>query len=243
MKTALVIRHVGFEDLGSLGISLAEDGYIVNYVEAGLNNLAEIDPLIPDILVVLGGPIGVYEDQEYPFLLDEIQLLQRRLQADRPTLGICLGAQLMARALGAKVYPGKYREIGWSSLGLTPAGQLSPLAKLVEFDTNVLHWHSDTFDLPKGATHLAFTPKYENQAFAWGRCSLALQFHAEVTKSSLESWFIGHAHEIHATSHITVTGLRQATANYEPKLVTQATLFWQAWLELIKSSQLELVKF
>jgi GMP synthase (glutamine-hydrolysing) len=242
MKHALVIRHVAFEDLGSLASALTQHKYQVNYVEAGLNNLAEIDPLTPDILVVLGGPIGVYEDHEYPFLLDEVQLLKRRLLADRPTLGICLGAQLMAVALGAKVYPGESPEIGWSEIALTPAGMRSPLAKLVKSGTNVLHWHGDTFDLPRGATHLAFTDKYQNQAFGWGRCSLGLQFHAEVTQSSLESWLIGHAHEIKGTPDLTVTTLRQATANFAPKLATQAALVWQTWLELVHSLEPQLVK-
>jgi GMP synthase (glutamine-hydrolysing) len=242
MKNALVIRHVAFEDLGSLNPILKQQGYKVNYVEAGINNLSEIDPLTPDILVVLGGPIGVYEDEEYPFLLDEVQMLQSRLLADKPTLGICLGAQLMARSLGAKVYPGEYPEIGWSRLELTTTGQRSPLAELVKYNTNVLHWHGDTFDLPRGTTHLASTPEYENQAFAWGRCSLALQFHPEVTQSNLESWLIGHVHEIKANPDITVAGLRQAIANYAPKLEKQAALFWQAWLELVNSSEPQLIK-
>lgn len=111
-KTAVVIRHVPFEDLGTFEGVLAGRGYTVAYREAGVDDLAAIDPTEPDLLIVLGGPIGAYEEAEYPFVMDEVRLLERRLAVDRPTLGICLGAQMMARALGARVYPGGRQEIG-----------------------------------------------------------------------------------------------------------------------------------
>jgi putative intracellular protease/amidase len=115
VKIALAIRHVHFEDLGSLEAVLAEQGYGVAYAEAGLDNIAALDPLEPDLLVVLGGPIGAYEEASYPFVLDEVTLLEKRLAADLPTLGVCLGSQLMARALGARVYPASRKEIGCST--------------------------------------------------------------------------------------------------------------------------------
>src|SRR5262249_57807158 len=121
-----------------------------------------------EVLIVLGGPIGVYQEQDYPFLTDELRVLERRLAADLPTLGICLGAQLMARALGAKVYAGPRKEIGWSPLHLSAAGRRSCLAPLAKRQAAVLHWHGDTFDLPAGATHLASTPDYPHPALACG---------------------------------------------------------------------------
>ncbi|HEY5867263.1 MAG TPA: glutamine amidotransferase, partial [Candidatus Tectomicrobia bacterium] len=181
MRQALVIRHVAFEDLGNLAIVLQQRGLTVRYVEAGTENLAQLNPLTPEVLIVLGGPIGVYQERDYPCLTDELRLLERRLAADLPTLGICLGSQLMARALGARVYPGPYKELGWSPLRLSEAGRRSCLAYLARGETAVLHWHGDTFDLPAGATRLASTPYYENQAFAWGKRGLALLCHAEVT--------------------------------------------------------------
>lgn len=229
MKHATVIKHVAFEDLGSLTEALNQQNYIVEYVEAGSDDLTSIDPST-DLLVILGGPIGAYNEQDYPFLIDELRLLERRLADDLPTLGICLGAQLMARALGAKAYLGSRKEIGWSPLELSPAGQQTPIAHLAGDKTAVLHWHGDTFDLPTGATHLAASALYHNQAFSWKQRGLALQFHPEVVPQGLERWFIGHAYEIGTTSDITVTKLREDTARYAMQLAIQAAKFWQEWL-------------
>ena len=127
MKIALVIRHVAFEDLGLFERTLVAAGYQVRYLEAGMDELTWIEPLVPNLLIVLGAPINVNDEENYPFIKDEIEILETRLKSDLPTLGICLGAQLMARALGAKVYPGPQKEIGWKGLQLTNAGQQSPL--------------------------------------------------------------------------------------------------------------------
>lgn len=231
MRSATAIRHVAFEDLGSFGPLLERRGYRIGYREAGIDDIAAIDPAGPDLLIVLGGPIGVYDDPDYPFLRDEIRLLERRLAAGKPTLGICLGAQLMARALGARVYPGGRKEIGWSPLALTAAGRDSCLAALAPEKTRVLHWHGDTFDLPEGATLLASTPLFPHQAFSAGPRALALQFHAEVTAPGLERWLIGHAGEIAATPGVSVRSLRGDTAAQAPALERQGEAMLDLWLD------------
>ncbi|MGF1494150.1 MAG: glutamine amidotransferase [Microcoleaceae cyanobacterium] len=234
MKTAIAIRHVAFEDLGSLEYVLGQRGYAIRYIEAGSANLGEIDPITPDLVVILGGPIGAYDEQDYPFLQDEFRLLEKRLTDDLPTLGICLGAQLIARVLGAKVYPGQGKEIGWSPLILTDAGQQSPMKYLAPELTPVLHWHGDTFDLPPDTMHLAASSQYQHQAFAYRQRGLALQFHPEVTPQGLERWFIGHSCEIGSTPNVQVSELRQATCRYGSQLQTQATLLWNEWLNTVE---------
>jgi GMP synthase (glutamine-hydrolysing) len=176
---------------------------------------------------VLGGPIGAYEDDLYPWLKDEIALIAARLKAGKPTLGICLGAQLMARALGARVYPGRAKEIGWKRLTLTAEGEklLAPLR-----DLPVLHWHGDTVDLPEGATNLATTDVCDQQAFIYGRQALAFQFHPEAQEAGFERWLIGHAGEIAVTPDISVPQLRAATREHAAAAIAAGRKVLQTWL-------------
>lgn len=230
MPTALAIRHVAFEDLDAFAPALAARGYNVSYRDAPTDDLADGMLADCDLLVVLGGPIGVYEEDRYPFLKSEIYAIEQRLKTAKPVLGICLGAQLMARTLGAKVHPAGFKEIGWAGISLSAGGRASPLAKLAP-GTRVLHWHGDTFDLPSGATHLASTPRTPNQAFAVGRHALALQFHLEVTANGLERWLVGHAVEIGAAPRVTVPRLRADAAKFATDLVSQGRAVLDAWLD------------
>lgn len=167
----VAVRHLKFEDLGIFEEVLLRRGFDIVYFEAGLDNFDALDWEAADLVVVLGGPIGVYEKADYPWLTQEIDIVARRLRLDRPTLGICLGAQVMAAALGAAVYPGPAKEIGWSELLLVSSIDTYGMQALAE--TEVLHWHSDTFDLPEGATLLASTDMTPHQAFSYGRAALA----------------------------------------------------------------------
>ena len=205
-----VIRHVAFEDLGLWNSLLNTGAHSLRYWQAGVDDLAACITSPADLVIILGGPIGAYETEQYPFLANEIQLIRNRLERGLPILGICLGAQLIAAAAGARVYSSGIKEIGWGSIALTPAGNDSCLRHLAASDHIVLHWHGDTFDLPTGATLLASTSLIKHQAFSLGNNVLALQFHVEADPATLDAWLIGHACEL---SHAAIqpVELRRAT--------------------------------
>ena len=236
MPSLIALRHVPFEDLDGIAALFERRGFAVSYRDAVIDDLAAPELDAADLLVVLGGPISAYEDDLYPFLKAELALIERRLAATRPVLGICLGSQLMARALGARVYASGSKEIGWSPLQLTEAGRMSCLAAIGE-SRPVLHWHGDTFDLPQGAVHLAATSVTRHQAFAWGRHGLALQFHIEATARGLERWYVGHALEIATTPGMGVRDLRVEAARCAPPLLPHAEACVGAWLDALPSPQ------
>jgi len=227
----LAIRHVHFEDLGSLERVLGDRGWPVRYLDVGFARIEAPDPVAASLMVVLGGPIGAYDDDRYPSVAPLLSMIEKRIAAGLPTLGICLGAQLIARALGARVYPSPsgQAEIGWSPLTLTDAGRASPLRHLDGAQTSMLHWHGDTFDLPAGATLLASTPACRHQAFAWGKHVLGLQCHPEIRTDRFEPWLIGHASEL-ATHGIDPRQLRADTARLGPALELAAWRTFDEWL-------------
>lgn len=228
-KTAVAIRHVDFEDLGTFEAVLASAGYKVHYYDVGVHDLWTLDPLQSELLVVLGGPIGVGETERYPFLAEEVDLLRARLAENRPMLGICLGAQQIALALDAAVSSMAEKEIGFSALSLTDSGRRGPLRHLS--DVPVLHWHGDTFAVPVGAKALATTPHCRNQAFALGSNVLGVQFHPEVNAcAGLERWFIGHAVEL-AEAGIDPRSLRDDCARVGPALREAARRMLSEWLD------------
>lgn len=231
---AHVVQHIAFEHLGNLELVLRKHGYTIRTFMAGIDELDPISKGDPDLLVVLGGPIGVYETDAYPFLENELQLIRDRVARNRPVLGICLGCQLIARALGADVSPGGTKEIGWAPLevhGNVEGNVLAP----VQDGAQVLHWHGDTFDLPAGATRLASSAVYPNQAFSYRDNVLALQFHLEVEPEALESWYLGHAHEIASVEGLTVPELREDGQRYGSALQGPAQQVWAKWLESLSA--------
>jgi GMP synthase (glutamine-hydrolysing) len=228
MKLCLALRHVAFEDLGTWKRILEQRGFEVDCIDVGVDDLEPAAMLDADLVVVLGGPIGVYEADTYPFLVGEIELIGRRLGAQRPMLGICLGAQLMARSLGADVAPGPAKEIGWALVELTDAGRTSPLRHLENL--HVLHWHGDNFGFPPGCEKLAFTAHCPFQAFARGRNVLGLQFHIEADPRRIEAWLIGHTIEL-GKAGIDPAVIRRDTARYGERLQEVGGRIFNEWLD------------
>lgn len=230
MRECIVIRHLAFEDLGYFDAVLREAGWNVRYVDAPTSAVREIETLSPELLIVLGAPLGANDGNTYPFLDAERHLLEKRLEHDEPTLGICLGGQLMARALGAMVAPAVQSEIGWLPLQLTASGTTSPLRHFG--NGPVFHWHGDAFDLPEHAVALGFTPDCPHQAFCVGSNILALQFHPEVTPRGLEPWYVGHYRALQ-TGGPDVNALRVDAERYGEKLQHNGTQFLREWLSNI----------
>ncbi|MGE8612145.1 MAG: glutamine amidotransferase [Achromobacter veterisilvae] len=229
-RLALAVRHVPFEDLGILAPALAERGYTVQYLEAGVDAIDAAALADADLAVILGGPVGVYETGRYPFLKAELRAIGERLRRDRPTLGICLGAQLMAAALGAEVAPAGRVEIGYAPLTLTADGLASPLRAVQSVP--VLHWHGDQFGIPAGARRLAETPGFPNQAFSLGPKILGLQFHLEADASRIEQWLIGHACEL-SRHGIDPAAIRRDAERHGPSLARSAGLAIGIWLDAL----------
>jgi GMP synthase (glutamine-hydrolysing) len=178
----LVLRHTPTEGLGLLANALRELG-----VHHRVLDLPRGEPPPRDLrdvggLIVLGGPQAAYEADRHAFLGTESKLIERMLTAGRPILGICLGAQLIAQVLGARVYAGEKREIGWAPVTLTPDGEDDPLFMGGDRSLTVFHMHGDTYELPADAHNLARSALYEQQAFRWGDLVYGFQFHLEFTE-------------------------------------------------------------
>jgi GMP synthase (glutamine-hydrolysing) len=195
MPRALVLQHVAVEGPGAIGAALRRRGVALRTVRlfAGEPVPAACDA---DALVVMGGPMGVYEDDRHPHLRDELRLIEATLAAGRPILGTCLGSQLLAAALGARVYPGGFKEIGWHDVELTAAAGDDPLLRGVAPRFTPLHWHGDVFDLPAGAHRLARSARTPTQAYRHGRNAWGLLFHLELDRPQLDTWMAAFADEL-----------------------------------------------
>jgi GMP synthase-like glutamine amidotransferase len=196
MKNILIIKHISLEGPGTLGEYLDKNGISTYSVDLSGGDILPDFPQDYVGVVILGGPMNVYEEDKFPFLKDEQRFIQTVLSAEIPLLGICLGAQLIAKAAGARVYKAKSKEIGWYRLKLTPEGATDPLFKGFTDEFFVFQWHGDTFDVPESGKLLATSDGCPNQAFRYGKCAYGLQFHLEVTSSMIREWISAYDSEI-----------------------------------------------
>ncbi|MCU0598689.1 MAG: type 1 glutamine amidotransferase [Desulfobacterales bacterium] len=178
------IQHVPFEGPASIGLWADQHGHRQSYTRVYEKpDFPGMDSL--DRLVVMGGPMGVCDELQYPWLKAEKKFIRKAIDAGKVIVGICLGAQLIAEVLGAKVFSNKHKEIGWFPVELTPDGSASSLLGFLPDRFTAFHWHGDTFDLPKDAVHLARSEGCLNQAFLYKDRVLGLQFHLESTEQSI----------------------------------------------------------
>jgi GMP synthase (glutamine-hydrolysing) len=182
----LVFRHVPFEHLGLIAPALESRGIEYEYLDLFRDAGREIPLGSAAGLISMGGPMSANDD--FPYLHRELVALQQAIHAGKPVLGVCLGSQMIAKALGANVFRNKVKEIGWAPLYWTEAAAADALFSGFSEPETVLHWHGETFDLPSGAAWLARSEACRNQAFRWGSAVYGLQFHLEVTPEMIAAW-------------------------------------------------------
>lgn len=189
------LQHVSFEGPGRIDDWAKAQGF-----ETSVTRLFKDEPL-PDVdefdwLVVLGGPMGTADELKHPWLAAEKEFIKNAIASDRVVVGVCLGAQLIADVLGAKVYKGEFTEIGWFPVSVTDAAAESPVFQRLPTNFTPLHWHGDTFDLPAGCTRMASSVGCENQAFVMGDKVVGLQFHLEPSQASIKALIDNCGHEL-----------------------------------------------
>jgi len=232
MKT-LILCHKSKADAGAFEQVLIERGHDIDMRLAFNEGITDTDPLEHDLTIFMGGPMGAYQADIFPYLNDEINYIEKRLAKDKPYLGICLGAQLMAKALGSNVFPGvSGKEIGWHSIQVNEAGMQTPVKHLDDSKTSMMQWHGDTFDKPKDAVLLASSDMYKNQAVSYGQNALGVQFHPEVNESNIELWLAVGQNELQQAG-LNVPLLRQQTLENLPTMREQRNKFFNEWLDQV----------
>ena len=226
------LQHVAFEGLGHIGQWIADRGHSL-----ALTRLYAGDPLPLladfDRLVIMGGPMNIYEDDRYPWLAVERQFIRQAIDGGKSAVGVCLGAQLLADALGSRVVAGAHKEIGWWPIRMTEAGRRSGFLADLPEQTTVFHWHGDTFAVPPGAIHLAESEGCVSQAFLYDHRILGLQFHLESTPETVRALldhcgdelvpdrYIQTAAEISAADPALFAGINRLLATLLDRLTSQ----------------------
>jgi GMP synthase (glutamine-hydrolysing) len=229
--TVLVVQHVACETLGSIEPCLRTAGLTPRYIR--VHDGEKVPASIGDAggLIVLGGPMSVYDYGQLTYLMQEMRLIGSALAAHRPVLGICLGSQLLAHVLGAKVCRGRQKEIGWRGVKLASAAAQDDLWNVMPADFQAFHWHGDVFDLPSSAVPLASSDLTPCQAFRAGQSAYGVLFHMEVTGAAVEKMAASFPSELAAAGG-DLDQLRQDAAEYLPRLAAIGERFFTGWANL-----------
>lgn len=244
MTRLLILQHVAAEPRGTLIPLIRERGHRLRYVNFEREPEARPEVDRYDGLIVLGGPMNVADHGQRTHLRTEMQLIERALKQDKPILGICLGAQLLAHVLGAAVRPHHQAEIGWYRLASTPAGRSDPILHPVGESAPVFQWHSHAFDIPLCATHLASTASCENQAFRHGDKAYGFQFHLEADAALVQRWLSSPAYRAELAASGLEHGPRdiaRATRRKAASMQTLARAVFSNFLDLVGPASRRLV--
>lgn len=215
MSSVLVLQHVESEGLGIIENALRQKGVRACYIKIFKGEKIPRDTDVHDGLIILGGPMGVYEEDIYPFIKDELMLIKTAIKNNIPILGICLGAQMLAKAAGADVYKGKKKEIGWYKVKLSDEGKRDSLFIGLPEEFTVFQWHGDTFDIPANSKCLASSELFPNQIIKAGSNAYGLQFHLEVTEDMIKNWINLNDGELDSVkSYINPKNIINETANH-----------------------------
>jgi GMP synthase-like glutamine amidotransferase len=238
MKNILMLKHIAIEGGGTIEEYLLSKGYKIDRME--LQDGASVPSKLDyDAILILGGPMNVYEEDKYPFLKDEDKLIKEAIRREIPTLGICLGAQLIAKASGAKVTKNMVRqahqkEIGWYKVNLTDAGKKDPMFKGLGESFDVFQWHGDTFGIPAKGTLLASAELCTNQALRVGKNMYGLQFHMEVTEDMIYEWIDSYDEELQSLKGvIDVEKIRRDTKSKFSSYRERALAFCKNFFEKV----------
>lgn len=228
MKTALVIRHTSSEGIAGFRLPVEAAGYTITRIDVTERRFPTADFLAPDLVIAMGGPMGVYERDANPWIDGELARLAARLARGLPTVGVCLGAQMIAAALGARVYAGPVKEVGFAPVTPSAAGLASPVRHLA--GVPVLHWHGDTFDLPDDIELLASSDRYAHQAFRRGTALLALQCHPEMGEDARFEHWLDASDAYIAEAGTDAAALRVAHDAYGGAAVAAGRALMTEWL-------------
>lgn len=224
-------QHIGHENLGTFEPVLKQRGADIRYICGKHEDISRLDAAEADLIILLGGPISVYDADNYPYLHHEIRLTEERVLNKKPLMGICLGAQIIAKTLGAKIYAGDQgKEIGWAPITINADGMQTALRHLDASQTNMMHWHGDTFDLPKGATLLASSAKYKKQAYMYGDHIIALQCHPEISNNKINLWVEAGQTQLDEVG-VRAEDIYAGANEHGGHLSQQAALFLNEWLD------------
>ncbi|MCC6544744.1 MAG: type 1 glutamine amidotransferase [Nitrospirae bacterium] len=235
MLEVIVLQHIECEDLGTIANAMSQRGIGCKYVRLFEGEPVPHDPGAFSGIIILGGPMNVYEEDKYPYLKDEDIFIKKAVMNDMPILGICLGAQLIAKAAGARVSKGTKKEIGWYKLSLSGDSRRDTLFKTLPEELKVFQWHGDTFEIPRGAIRLAGSGLFPNQAYRIGSRIYGIQFHLEVTKEMINQWISEYREELSRVDYINVSEIISDTPAYIETLNLSAGIFFEKFFEIMQT--------